>query len=343
MLVLRSALVCAFGLALASLGSVGCTAGTTGEDFDLAGQKPPDGGNRCNPGDTQSCICLGGGMGTQTCRASGASFGPCNGCGTDLPDGLTVNNDAFMSTSSCGTCDGCCNGATCVPLASETNTQCGKRGSTCSACTGSKVCVPSTGSCVDSTGGCTGCAQCCDSATNTCLIDEPNKCGASCTPCSPGTICANGTCTNEIDNGAAFKVVAVSAKVLVNSSCPDNWDYIGEPDPYVCIQYQSGGSLVQGCNTDSYVDGVLSASWNMTTGLMTLNGSPTGTPLLVPASVFTSGKMQILLYDDDNCFNGCVDDLMAQGFFPGKTTYQATYSTGPFGCASDVTFSLVAP
>jgi hypothetical protein len=223
-----------------------------------------------------------------------------------------------------------------VPIASETDTKCGLRGQACAACTGGKVCGQGTGKCVDNSAGCGACANgCCGAQTNNvCFIEEPTACGPSCTACQYGVICNNGACTTEIDQDAAFKVIVKSAKVLVNSTtCPDNWDTFSEPDPYVCVAYQSGGMLYRGCNVDHYVDGVLSATWDNTTGLMTAGGAP----FLVPASVFTTGKMQISLYDYD--FPD-PDDLIAQGFFPGTTTLQAQYSTGPFGCAMDVTFTL---
>ena len=311
-----------------------CGAGSPMEEVDLAGTGGPDGG-RCAPGDTQSCICLGGGEGTQTCRASGASYGPCAGCGgSQLPDGLVIAD--MGGGSACGNCDGCCDGATCIPFNSETNAKCGGRGQTCTACAGTKVCAAGTGMCVDSTGACGACTNgCCQN--NVCLLDQPAACGAACTKCSYGVTCAAGACTTQIDQNAYFKVVVNSAKVLVNTTtCKDNWDFIGEPDPYVCVAYQSGGTLYQGCNTSNYVDGNLSPTWTATTGLMTAGG----TPFLVPATVITSGKMQIQFYDYDSCVNGCVDDLMAQGTFPAKTTLDASYSTGMFGCAMNITFQL---
>ena len=269
-------------------------------------------------------------------RASGASYGPCEGCGDDaLPDGLTVTHD--MGGSACGDCDGCCNGSVCVPYASETNAECGQRGQACAACGGSQVCGAGTGQCLDASGGCTSCTGCCGASTNNvCLLDQASQCGP-CTRCSYGVTCSSGACTTQIDQNAYFKVVATAATVLVNSTnCPDNWDYIGEPDPYVCVAYQSGGNLYQGCNYDNYVDGSLNAMWNTTTGLMTTNG----TPFLVPASVFTSGKMQITLYDADDNFYIDSDDVVGQGFFPATATLKSSYSTGAFGCAMNVTFQL---
>ena len=281
-----------------------CSAGPVVESTDLAGSKP-DGG-RCTPGDTQTCVCLGGGQGTQTCRASGASFGPCAGCGAELPDGLPVVMDG--GSSACGTCDGCCDGTTCLAFASETKQKCGPRGAACGACAGSDVCSTSNGACVPMGGGCT--------------------------TCKPGVTCVSGACTNNIDPMASFKVYIKSASVLVNTTnCPDNWDYFpgGEPDPYVCVGYQSGGTLLQGCS--QYVDGTLNATYTDQTGLVTSGGQP----FLVPASIFTSGKMQLTMYDYDT---GSGDDQMAQGFFPGRTTLDASYSTGMFSCAMNVTFAL---
>jgi hypothetical protein len=272
---------------------------------DLATYPILDGG-RCIPGRTQFCNCLGGGQGVQVCRATGASYGTCAGCGEELPDGLTLVGDGGTP---CGDCDGCCSGTLCVPYANQSDGQCGVRGQSCASC-GGKTCSTMNGTCNDNT---------------------------NCVNCRPGVICDAGSCTSSIDPTASFKVWVKSATVLVNNTnCQDTWDFVGEPDPYVCVAYQSGGTLFQGCNQGNYANNSLSASWDMNTGLMTSGG----TAFLVPGDVFTSGKLQISLYDYDSCFNGCVDDLMAQGFYPGKTTFESEYSTGPFGCAMDVTFVL---
>jgi hypothetical protein len=312
---------------------VGCGVSAPGA-VDLSGTMASPDGMRCTPGGTQSCNCLGGGEGTQTCRASGASFGPCEGCSPDEPpDGIIVVRD--MGSSTCGDCDGCCDGTTCVQLANETNAQCGQRGQACAACTGTQVCGAGTGQCLDASAGCTGCTGCCGASTNNvCLVDQASQCGASCTKCSYGVTCVNGSCTTQIDQNAYFKVNVTAATVLVNSTnCPDNWDYFSEPDPYVCVGYQSGGMLYQGCNNGTYVSDSLSATWSGTDGLMLAGGSP----FLVPASVITQGKMQISLYDYDY---PDPDDLIAQGFFPATSTLQASYMTGMFSCATNVSFQL---
>jgi len=297
-----------------------CGAGSPMEEVDLAGTGAKMDGGRCVPGDTQSCICLGGGQGTQTCRASGASFGPCAGCGgTELPDGLMP---ADLAGTGCGNCDGCCDGATCIPFNGETNAKCGGRGQACSACPGTKVCAAGTGMCVDSSGACGACTNgCCQG--NVCLQDQ----------CSYGVTCASGACTTQIDQNAYFKLIVKTAKVLVNTTtCKDNWDFVGEPNLYVQVSYQSGGTLYQGDNQANNT-ATLSATWDNTTGLMTVGAAP----FLIPASIITSGKLQISLYDDDY---PDPDDLIAQGPLPAKTTLAPSYSTGMFGCAMDITFQL---
>jgi hypothetical protein len=330
------------GLALALISSIGCTAGTTGEDFDLAGQSQQNPTGRCSPGDTQSCVCLGGGQGTQTCRSSGASFGPCTGCaGGDQPDAMPVQGTG----SGCGTCSGCCAGTQCIPLNNESPSQCGLPGQTCAPCTGGTMCATGSGRCVSSSGGCGGCNGCCNATTgNMCWIDEPSACGSSCNKCMFGTVCESGVCSSEIDQNAAFKVLVTSAVVSQSAACPNNWDTFSNPDPYVAIGWQEGGQLIYGSNNDSAVQDVFSATWNGAGAVITVNGKTNGDPLLVPASVFTSGKMQITLLDQDDNFLIFSDDTIGQGFFPGTTNLgSGTFSTGPFGCAMNVTFQLVAP
>ena len=97
----RSSLVASLVLVV-PLWVASCTSVPT-EEFDLSGPKP-DGGGRCTPGETQDCICLGGGQGIQTCRASGSSFGSCTGCSTGTDGPAPVITD--MGGSACGDCDG---------------------------------------------------------------------------------------------------------------------------------------------------------------------------------------------------------------------------------------------
>jgi hypothetical protein len=326
----------------------GC-ANPSSMDGDLAMlPEKPDGG-RCQPGSTAQCVCLGGSMGTQTCRASGASYGPCEGCGPEEADGpLPTLQDA--GGSPCGDCDGCCMGSTCVQYASQSNTSCGQRGAMCASC-GSKVCDTGTGTCVDSSGGCdaqTCAAGCCKMVNGmpTCFIDQPAACGTgggACTACTYGVTCDNG-CTSQIDGNAQFKVIVTQTKFYntdVGGNCWDNYAGFGcaQPDPVVCFGYQQGSTVIEGCNTeqdDVPADGmgIDTVDWNETNGLCTSGGSP----FLIPGSYFISGgKVRITVYDVDatNAW-----DVIGQAYILAQPNYYSAYEMSAFGREISTTFEL---
>ena len=345
-----------FGLALVlQLGAMqlgGCAAGSGMQDVDLAGQANKDGGGsgaRCTAGDTQTCACLGGGQGTQTCRASGTSYGPCGGCGPEEEDGpLPILHD--MGGSPCGDCDGCCNGAVCVPYASETNTSCGARGQSCATC-GAKICDSSSGSCVDASGGCNAstCANGCCKMVNgspTCFNNQPAACGTgggACVACTYGVTC-NGGCTTDIDSNAQFKVY-VKQVVYYNTDTAGNcWDNYGgfgcaDSDPQICFGYQSGGSIVEGCTTEidnvsPAADGTVTVNYTDANGLVQVNGSP----FLVPGTLWIQGgHVRISLYDID-AVNA--NDVIAQGYKPPVTKLVTPLNTGAYGRVKSLTFEL---
>jgi hypothetical protein len=338
-----------FALLFALLGA--CTSAQTTEDFDLSGMmQKPDGG-RCAPGQTQPCICLGGGMGTQTCRASGASYGSCAGCGPEEEDGpLPVIQDGG---NPCGDCDGCCDGATCVPFANQSNMKCGTRGQACGSC-GTKICDTGSGMCVDASGGCnaSSCANgCCKqvNGTPTCFINQPAACGTgggTCTACTYGVLC-NGGCTTMLDGNAQFKVVVTKASFyntdVDTTSCWDNYASFGcaQPDVIVCFGYQSGTNLVEGCTTSKDnvpvtrmnpdIDDV---TWSEADGTIKSGGQP----FLVPGSLFIQGgKVRVRVYDIDD-FNDW--EVIGSAYINAQSNYAAAYNLSAFGRVTSITFSL---
>jgi cysteine-rich repeat protein len=56
---------------------VGCGTGSTPAGDTLGDTNLPQG---CVPGDTQACLCVGGGSGVQICADDGTRWGPCQGC-----------------------------------------------------------------------------------------------------------------------------------------------------------------------------------------------------------------------------------------------------------------------
>ena len=91
----------------------------------------------CVPGSTQTCVCLGGGSGVQTCSTDGARYEACKGCtekdpdggkpDVGKPDGLT--DGVLPDSGPCGAGKSLCNGK-CVDLQQDSN-NCGSCGNVC--------------------------------------------------------------------------------------------------------------------------------------------------------------------------------------------------------------------
>ena len=307
---------------------VGCGPSSTLEDLGGASD-----GGKCTPGATQSCVCLGGGQGTQACRANGTSFGTCAGCSNDVPD-LPTSVDP--GGNQCGDCDGCCDGSTCVKLADQTDGagKCGGRGSTCAPCSGGKICVIGTGVCGSSTGGnCSDCATgCCQDGA--CLADQNVACGPSCTKCTYGVSCVNGSCVTALDSNAQFKIYVQSVQLTPNDPTGSSWDGFGggEADPYACFAYESGGRFIEGCS--KYCNDTLTCTYADPNGLAV---DSNGSPVLVPATIIMAGKLRITGNDDDSPLS---PDQAGQGPFPATSTYQTSYQTGMFGNVVNIVFEL---
>jgi hypothetical protein len=108
----------------------------------------------------------------------------------------SAGGDGAGSSSCQATCDGCCNGAACVPLWGQSNTECGQYGAACHDCTlGGQTCnvgACQSGSTGTDAGGATGgggcstsCAGCCDSS-GTC---QPGTSQSACGDGTPGDLC----------------------------------------------------------------------------------------------------------------------------------------------------------
>ena len=330
---------------------LGCASGSTGVDsFDLSGGT--DGGqsgSSCTPGAARSCICLGGGTGTQVCRDSGMSYGSCGGC---TGDAGTITIADGGAGNPCGDCQGCCNGTACIAFAEQTNTQCGAPGTTCAPCNG-QTCNTADGTCVSSgSGTCTStsCPGCCGklNGADHCFVDTASSCGTgggSCATCTAGTLCGAGGCDNALDPKHMFKVTVWSVQVYNTDGSGNCWDNngfgfgCGQPDLKVCFGYDPGtGAIITGCTTehgDVPVDNgktptdnaaTDSTTWTGTDGVLT-SGSP-ATTFYVPGSAFIDGKTLITVYDVDYLN---ADDVIGSVFVKGSTYSQTGFMAGPFG------------
>lgn len=338
----------ALRVAIAALVLLGAGCGDPASTLDSGGSS--DGGARCKAGDTVACVCLGGGAGTRTCRANGQGYDTCTGCGPEESDGpLPTIQDGGSTT--CGDCDGCCDGTACVPYASQLNTLCGKRGTSCSPC-GTKVCDKTSGACLAAGGGCSpsncgdGCCKMVDGVPS-CQEMEPTACGTgggSCTACTNGVLC-DGTCTTSIDPDYNFKVYVKSLSFDSRDDGDACWDnYVGfgcaDAEVKVCFAIQVGNAMLEGC-TDR-IDGVaggepgqtIDLSWSESAGLIRLSGQA----VLIPGSAFIEGgKVRIRALEDDDV-NG--DDVIASGYYTPVSTLTSPMTVGAYGHVKSITFEL---
>lgn len=114
--------------------------------------------------------------------------------GVSQIDGGTGQIDAGISVAcSFETCDGCCDGDTCIETIDDTN--CGDSGAACETCTGSDTCVA--GSCVANI-DCSDCSGCCFDGQVCLEGNARSACGASgdaCVACPEGQGCnSDGQC-----------------------------------------------------------------------------------------------------------------------------------------------------
>lgn len=312
-------------------------------------------GNSCTPGVTRSCICLGGGMGTQTCRDAGTSYGSCGGCSGDA--GTISIADGGGGGNPCGDCQGCCDGTACIAFAEQTNSQCGATGTTCTSCSG-QTCNTVDGTCVSGgSGGCSNCTGGCCGMLNGaahCFVDTASACGTgggTCNACTSGTLCDSGSCDNALDPSHMFKVTISTAKVYNTDGSGNRWDYncfgtgCAQPDLIVCFGYDAGAGLVSGCTTehdnvpvDNGKDPTDSAatdstSWIGTDGVLK---DSNGAVLLFPGSAFINGKVLASVVDYDPVGS---NDIIGSSYIQGSS-YFTGYMIGPWGREISVTFSI---
>ncbi len=305
------------------------------------GAKP---GPACKAGAQQACLCLGGTMGTQTCKSDLTGFDVCVGCPGGAGDGgaFTVALDGGSAgVTSCGSCAGCCNGSQCVLYAAQTNSICGPKGSACKACNSSATCSTSTGACITPTGsgGCdaTSCPNGCCSDGD-CYMESfaCGKNGGDCSDCG-GTTCEAGACTTKLDTDNIFQIIVSSIKVQATTASGSNWDYLVDtaPDPYVCFTYTDTTVTpsvdYKGCTSPPCQDQT-TCTLNATTGLI----QSSGMGVFFPGIAFTDGNLKVAVYDSDEIS----DDLIGQGAIPAQTMFKSSYSTGAFQQVIDVDYAL---
>jgi hypothetical protein len=147
-----------------------------------------------------------------------------SGEGNTVIEGGVHDRSTHDQSTSCGVCDGCCQGSTCVAVAAQTTQSCGLKGQACASCVDLNECtsdacvagacsnkaLPDGTTCVTGTcksGVCSGCVpacggkQCgadtCGGSCGTCV--SPKTCNTTtgqcfCTPACGGKQCGADTC-----------------------------------------------------------------------------------------------------------------------------------------------------
>lgn len=175
------------------------------------------------------------GGGGQDQVGSSGSGGQGQGQGASSGDGGKSGSSgtAGKPSSSCVDCAGCCDGSTCLPLASQNSLSCGKGGAQCSTCGEGKTC--SAGACVVDPSICSplNCSGCCDG--NTCVTERLwtscSKGGTTCQTCEPMALCTlQYTCDSNEWGPDAIIDLYIEEYSVSASQCSD----VGSPpDPTI--------------------------------------------------------------------------------------------------------------
>jgi hypothetical protein len=156
-------------------------------------------------------------------------------CTQALLNLYTCGSSASSGGSSCAnTCDGCCSGSTCVPLASQTSSKCGDFGDVCKACPSGTTCQQ--GDCGTGTKNpgelCSSTAQCdageCALGV-TCAKDPStlqNRCLCKCSTSVGKTSCSSGCC---YDIGSVNACVPASVCKPLGASCTASYQCLDTP------------------------------------------------------------------------------------------------------------------
>jgi hypothetical protein len=113
----------------------GTCASCVGNQICQGGQCTTIDAGSCAGGTCTGCCSLGQcvPIAAQSVGECGHGNATCQACGADqVCDAGLCQNSA--DAGPCGSCSGCCNGATCVGSASESNAECGAGGAACASC-----------------------------------------------------------------------------------------------------------------------------------------------------------------------------------------------------------------
>lgn len=243
------------------------------------------------------------GLGMSACD-DGTTSGPGGGGGTSGGSGGSSSGQAGSGnqggsiSSPCASCSGCCDGTTCLPLASQSKLSCGKGGGKCATCEADETCEA--GACVTDQAICSpkSCPDGCCRQGKCVTTPDWTSCtngGGKCTFCEPYALCdGSKTCHDDEWGTDALLDLYIDGVSVSEAQCSD---IVGSPDPIVVIDV-GGKIFVESCS-DAY--------------------SCTFSPPLkigpISLSLFKTGKVKFSVEDSDES----VDDLCWSGAIPAPT------------------------
>jgi hypothetical protein len=228
----------------------------------------------------------------------------CSGSGDDDSPGAGV--DAGTATCDPSSCDGCCQGNTCV--SGSDDTACGSGGEACQSCSG--------GACQDGTCQALACADTCDGccAGEVCqpggAADACGAGGAECAACPVDFICEAGGCV--VDPTSRWDVFALRGSVFEDVIGGGSWDPIGGlPDPFVEMATEDSPDRFTGASAS--IDDTLGPVWDQV-----VLGN-------VTARALTSFGIDATILDDDavggsDSMGGCRIGVDPSAFAEGEVT-----------------------
>lgn len=164
-------------------------------------------------------------------------------------------------TDPCGDCAGCCDGSTCLPLASQNKLSCGKGGDQCATCGDGKTC--SAGACVVDASVCSplSCKGCC--AGGLCRTDlswtSCGKGGTTCQTCEPMALCTTeATCENDQWGKDALLDIYIEQFQVLKTKCSDP---TSAPDPRLIVSF--GGKTYTSSTCQDSENCVLTPPWKI--------------------------------------------------------------------------------
>ncbi len=331
----------------------------------------------CQPGDHLECSCPDRTLSERICLDNGVGFSTCVGCRKDggvvVPpldeddmlrqidptgDGGVVDfagvDQKPAPACTAATCpNGCCDGATCVPAAVQTDQRCHVGSMTqCQACPQGFSCVANQ-ACAKQTATCdaASCASgCCDNGV--CLQADPAHCGkagGACSTCASGTLCTSGACQNDLDPNELYRIQVLSVEVLPTNASGGDWDTFSAPDPRVCF-YDTFGTI--GC-TEECTDPPLPmpplspqryvCAYAATAGLLDRgNNPPNDLDSMGPTLSFYGSELaqglQFRVFDMDLSY---ATETIAAGPMYKITKLQNQYAIAPYQQAYALVFKIV--